>query len=162
MAPIQRHTIYIRCRPPELWAALTEGQSSRMYYFEALIESSFEPGAALRYYIEPDEELADQSPIPTIEGEVVAVERERSLVHGFRFCDLDEPGGTVRWTLSESDAIGVMRVDVEHEGLVDGSETLERVSAGWPVILSGLKTWLETGTTLNMAGGAPPQDADEN
>jgi hypothetical protein len=40
---------------------------------------------------------------------------------------------------------GVCKVTVIHEGLVAGSTTLEQVSGGWPFILSGLKTLLETG-----------------
>jgi len=43
---------------------------------------------------------------------------------------------------------GVCKLTVVHEGLVAGSATLEQVSGGWPFILSGLKTLLETGKGL--------------
>jgi len=50
---------------------------------------------------------------------------------------------------------GVCKLTVVHEGLVAGSATLEQVSGGWPFILSGLKTLLETGKGLGeeQAGG---------
>jgi len=38
---------------------------------------------------------------------------------------------------------------VIHDGLVAGSSTLEQVSGGWPLILSGMKTLLETGKGLS-------------
>ncbi len=150
MALTQRHTTFIRCRAPELWAALTEGQTSRHYYFDSLVESSFEPSAAIRYIVEPDDEDDDQTPITAVEGEIVALEPERSLVHSFRFCDLDEPPTIVHWTLSAHSSPGVMRVDVEHDGFAGETEGWQRVDAGWPVILSGLKTWLETGEPLGL------------
>lgn len=158
MALTQRHTIYIRCRPAELWAALTEGQSTRKYYFDAEVESSFEPGATIHYKVEQNmEPMATDGVLElAIAGEIIAVEAERSLVHSFGFADLDEPATTVRWTLTAEAGPGVMRVDLSHEGLGEGSETWERVDAGWPGILSGLKTWLETGEALTL-GDPPPE-----
>ncbi len=43
---------------------------------------------------------------------------------------------------------GVCKVTVVHDGLVPGSSTLEQVTGGWPYILSGLKSVLETGKGL--------------
>lgn len=157
MALTQAHTIYIRCRAPELWAALTEGQTTRHYFYESLIESSFEPGAVLRYVVEPDRDVEDQTPIPTVVGEIESVERERSLVYTFRFVDLDEPPTRVRWTLTAHASPGIMRVDVSHDGFAAQTEGWQRVDEGWPVILSGLKTWLETGEPLNLVGAPPPE-----
>lgn len=38
-----------------------------------------------------------------------------------------------------------------HDGFLAGSSTLEQVSGGWPFILPGLKTLLETGKGLGEA-----------
>ena len=43
---------------------------------------------------------------------------------------------------------GVCKVTLVHSGLLAGSATLEQISDGWPFILSGLKTLLETGKGL--------------
>ena len=153
----QGHTIYIRCRAPELWAAITEGQTTRHYFFQALVESTFERGAAIRYVVEPDRDEEDQTPIPAVVGEIESVEPERSLVYTFAFVDLDEPPTTVRWTLTPHEAPGVMRVDVVHDGFSGRSEAWQRVDEGWPVILSGLKTWLETGEPLGIVTVEPDE-----
>ena len=54
-----------------------------------------------------------------------------------------------------------MRVDVVHDGFASAGEAWQRVDVGWPVILSGLKTWLETGEPLNLVGGKPPDDDED-
>lgn len=176
MASTQRHTIYIRCRPSELWAALTEGQSTRKYYYDALVESSFEPGAAIRYLVESNDEGVEdggaEAMIDAVVGEIESVEPERSLVHSFRFADLDDPAITVRWTLTPNAGPEVMRVDLSHEGLVGETQTWKRIDGCGPVVLSGLKSWLETGVPIGIAGFGgtspegpptvdPSQDPDE-
>lgn len=159
MVPTERHTVYIRCRGPELWAALTEGQLSRHYYFDSLVDSTFERGAAIRYLIE-DHDAPDQPKAVAVEGVILDVEPGRSLAYTFRFTDLDEPETTVRWTIGPHDAPGILRVDVEHEGITQG-EAWNRTQSAWPLLLSGLKTWLETGEPLARAGAESTADADD-
>ena len=154
--PSQRHTIYVRSRPAELWAALTEGETSAKYYFDSAVESSFEVGAPLRYLVMPDDDEPNAEPTVAVEGEVVEVQREALLVHTFRFCDLGDDATTVRWQLSTGVGPEVIRVDVIHEGFASENASWERINHGWPVILSGLKTWLETGEALGVITGPPP------
>jgi hypothetical protein len=42
------------------------------------------------------------------------------------------------------------RLTVTHDQLRDGAP--EEIYGGWPMILSGLKTWLETGQQLTTPG----------
>lgn len=166
MASTHRHTIYIRCRPSELWAALTEGQTTRQYYYDALVESSFEPGAPIRYVVESNphdgNDVDGDATITASVGEIESIEPERSLVHSFRFADLDDPPTRIRWTLTENVGPGVVRVDVTHEGCAPETETWSRIDGAWPVILSGLKSWLETGVAIGIVGfgSTSPQGPD--
>ena len=50
----------------------------------------------------------------------------------------------VTWEIKD-EMPGVSRLTVTHHGLVADTTTLEQVAGGWPFILSGLKTLLETG-----------------
>ena len=45
---------------------------------------------------------------------------------------------------------------IAHDGLVPGGQTIEGSKAGWPVILSSLKTYLERGIVLDIT--APERD----
>ena len=147
MALVQRHTTYIRCQPAALWAALTDGSETAKYFYAAQVESSFEPSAEIRFLIEDDED--PERRIVAITGEVIAAEAERSLVYTFHFCDLEEPSTTVRWTLTPHTDVAV-RVEIVNEGFDAANESWRRAEQGWPIILAGLKTWLETGEALAL------------
>jgi uncharacterized protein YndB with AHSA1/START domain len=89
-----------------------------------------------------------------IEGEIVEIDPPRRLVqswHGVwdEGMAADAPS-RVTWEIEETEP-GICRVTLLHDGLVAGSSTLERVSGGWPYILSGMKTLLETGRGLDEA-----------
>jgi uncharacterized protein YndB with AHSA1/START domain len=45
---------------------------------------------------------------------------------------------------------GVVRLDVTHDQLKAGSEMALGISKGWPLVLSGLKSWLETGKAADI------------
>ena len=83
-----------------------------------------------------------------IEGQIVEATPPTRLVQTFHAV-WDEgvkadAATRVTWEI-EAAMPGVSKVVVIHDGLVAGSSTLEQVSGGWPLILSGLKTLLETG-----------------
>lgn len=42
----------------------------------------------------------------------------------------------------------MVRLSVVHDGFAPGSVVLPNIAQGWPAVLSGLKTLLETGSTL--------------
>ena len=58
--------------------------------------------------------------------------------------------GKLSFTLHEA-APGVVRLELVHAGFVDEGPAWQRTRAGWPLILSCLKTWLETGEPLTLA-----------
>lgn len=189
--PSLRHTIYIACRPEELWACLTEGARTRQWYMGAAVESSFEPGATIEFYgnsvpdgphdddhdlagdsddepgepdiddpesREPPAEIPDERTL-ALSGVIAVAEPEQRLEHTFSFAHLDDPPSRVRWTLSQPEgAPGVVRLDLEHtfaeggEAGGDDSESLATARQCWPMALSGLKTWLETGAALDLPG----------
>jgi uncharacterized protein YndB with AHSA1/START domain len=143
------HTLYIRCRPVELWAALTEGEQTRRWFLNSVVESTFEVGAAIRYLATRKDE--DEPSVEAIVGTIRAAEPPRRLVHEFRFGDLDEPATELSWTISDPpNAVGIVRLDLDHVGFTAEREAWQRTSRGWPIILSCLKTWLETSTRLDI------------
>lgn len=145
------HTLYIRCRLAELWAALTEAEQTRHWFLGTAVESSFEIGAAIRYLAIREGE--DDARVEAIRGTLREVEPNHRLVYEFRFSDLDEPATELAWTLVDAPkATGVVRLDIVHRGFIAEGESWKRTSAGWPVILSSLKTWLETSTPLEITG----------
>ncbi len=93
-----------------------------------------------------------QAPRPLIEGENLEVDPPHRLVQSYHaLWDDDiaaEPTSRVTW---EIEPVGdSCRLTVTHDQLEDGADP--HVYGGWPMILSGLKSWLETGEELTTPG----------
>lgn len=141
-APAFVSSIYIRATPEAVWRAITESDYTLRYYYGSTVESAWTPGSPYRMEIEGALQ---------IEGAILEVDPPRRLVQSFhgvwdQGMAADAPT-TVTWEIEEA-MPGVCKVTVVHDGLVAGSTTLEQISGGWPFILSGLKTLLETGKGL--------------
>ena len=137
--------IYIRTTPARLWEAITDPATRQKYHFGAAIESDWAAGSPYRL-VHP---AADR---PLMEGENLVVDPPRQLVQTMRACwgPDAERAGTSRVTW-EIEPIGdSCRLTVMHDQLPEDAP--EELYGGWPMILSGLKTWLETGETLTTPG----------
>jgi uncharacterized protein YndB with AHSA1/START domain len=67
--------------------------------------------------------------------------------------DAADAAGHSRVTF-EIDAIeDMVRLKVIHSHLRAGSEMAQKISAGWPRVLSSMKSFLESGTPLNTWAG---------
>lgn len=137
----QRIQIAVRADAGQVFGALTDGKQTPAYYYG--FEADYGDLAAGRPY------RYLRGGAEVITGTVLAVEPGRSLRTSFRGAWAPEvaalPESTVMFTLSDPPlpAPGVTVVTLEHEGLPAG-DTAADVEIGWVLILSGLKTLLET------------------
>jgi uncharacterized protein YndB with AHSA1/START domain len=137
--------IYIRTTPERLWEAITEPAIHAKYHFGAGVESDWTPGS--RYALtHPD---ADGS---LAEGENLVVDPPHRLVQTMHtlWTEEAEHEGTSRVTWEIEPVGDSCRLTVIHDQLRDDAPP--ELYGGWPMILSGLKTWLETGQTLTTPG----------
>ncbi len=86
------------------------------------------------------------------EGENVEVDPPRRLVQNMvaLWSDGVKSEGTSRVTWEIEPVGDSCRLTVVHDQLRDGANP--QIYGGWPMILSGLKTWLETGERLTTPG----------
>jgi uncharacterized protein YndB with AHSA1/START domain len=91
-------------------------------------------------------------PTAIIDGENLEVDPPRRLVQSHRahWSDDVEGEGTSRVTYEIEPVADSCRLTVTHDQLRDGANP--QIYGGWPMILSGLKTLLETGETLTTPG----------
>ena len=137
--------IYIKTTPERLWKAITDGEMRSKYNFGARIRSDWKPGS--RY-----EMGHPGAPGLLGEGENLEVDPPRRLVQSMRalWSDDVKKEGTSRVTW-EIEAVGdSCRLTVTHDQLREGANS--ELYGGWPMILSGLKTLLETGELLTTPG----------
>ncbi len=138
------YEIYIRTTPERLWQAITDPEIRGRYNFGARIESDFTVGSTMRQWTPAGDLLG--------EGENVEVDPPRRLVQTMRALWSDDvrSEGTSRVTWEIEPVGDSCRLLVTHDQLREGAN--EQVYGGWPMILSGLKTWLETGELLTTPG----------
>jgi uncharacterized protein YndB with AHSA1/START domain len=137
--------IYIKTTPERLWEAITDPELRQTYSFGLRIMSDWTPGS--RY-----EAVHASAPGVFCEGENLEVDPPRRLVQSFTaLWDEDvKAEGTSRVTW-EIEPIGdSCRLRVTHDRLREGAN--DQLYGGWPMILSGLKTLLETGESLTTPG----------
>jgi uncharacterized protein YndB with AHSA1/START domain len=137
--------IYIRTTPERLWEAITDPAIRTKYHFGAGIESDWTPGSPYALtHPGADGSLA--------EGENLIVDPPRRLVQTMRimWSEEAERAGTSRVTWEIEPVGDSCRLTVIHDQLSERAPS--ELYGGWPMILSGLKTWLETGQTLTTPG----------
>jgi uncharacterized protein YndB with AHSA1/START domain len=146
--------IYLRTTPERLWEAITTPEIRAKYHFGSRIESEFTPGSRF-------EMVHAGAHGPLSEGENLEVDPPRRLVQSMRALWGPEviAEGTSRVTWEIEPVGDSCRLTVTHDQLRDGAN--EQLFGGWPMILSGLKTWLETGELLTTPGSLMYADTNE-
>jgi uncharacterized protein YndB with AHSA1/START domain len=136
------YVTYIRTTPEKLWRALTEPAFTRKFWMGTTQESDWVPGASWRI-VKPDGSTADS-------GKVVDIEPYRRLVLKWQNQMFPEMAaeGFSRMTFELEQQGETVKLSVIHRMEKPESLFIKAVSTGWPVILSSLKTLLETGESL--------------
>jgi uncharacterized protein YndB with AHSA1/START domain/DNA-binding transcriptional ArsR family regulator len=137
--------IYIRTTPERLWEAITDSETRSKFQFGNRVHSDWTPGSHF-------EMTHPGAPGPLGEGENLEVDPPRRLVQSMvaLWSDDVKSEGTSRVTWDIEPIGDSCRLTVTHDQLRDGANA--ELYGGWPMILSGLKTWLETGEVLTTPG----------
>jgi uncharacterized protein YndB with AHSA1/START domain len=136
--------IYIKTRPERLWEAIVDPELRKKYNFGVGVESDWTAGSEYR------SEAGGGFAIAA--GENLEVEPPRRLVQSFQalWSEDVKAAGTSRVTWEIEPVGDSCRLLVTHDQLPEGANS--ELFGGWPMILSGLKTLLETGEQLTTPG----------
>ncbi len=137
--------IYIRTTPEKLWEAITDSEIRSKYTFGNRIQTDWTPGSGYTM-------TNPRADAPLGEGENLEVDPPRKLVQTMRALWGEDviAEGTSRVTWEIEQVEDSCRLTVTHDQLREGAN--DQLYGGWPMILSGLKTWLETGELLTTPG----------
>jgi uncharacterized protein YndB with AHSA1/START domain len=136
--------IFIKTTPERLWEAITDPEQRAKYTFGARVTSDYAVGSPITMQ-HPGGLLGD--------GEIVEVDPPLRLVQTMRALWSDEVKAAgfsrVTWQIQP---IGTdsCQLTVTHDQLPEDASG--ELYGGWPMILSGLKTWIETGEVLTTPG----------
>ena len=143
MDPIDHvYTVFIKARPERVWRAIIDGDDTVRYYYGTRVASDWTVGADILYTY-PDGSVA-------ADGTILAIEPGRSVTMAFHprwSPEIDAEGPvTMTWAV-EAAGDGTSKLTVT-SALVPGSHADAEFRGGNAYIVSGLKTFLETGEPL--------------
>ena len=136
--------IYIKTTPERLWEALTDPDQRAKYTFGARVKSDWAQGSTY--------EATTPDGAVLIAGENLEVDPPRRLVQSMQafWSDDVEREGISRVTYEIQQVEDSCRLVVTHDQLREGANA--ELDGGWPMVLSGLKTLVETGELLTTPG----------
>jgi uncharacterized protein YndB with AHSA1/START domain len=135
------YTTFIRTTPEKLWHALTDREFTHRYWMDCVLTSDWKAGS--RMTMERDGEVKN-------ECEILESDPPRRLSYSWRsIFDPDMRKEKPSRVTYEIEPRGdLVKLTVTHEDFAEDSRTLPSISSGWPMVLSSLKSILETGTPL--------------
>ena len=141
-APRHVFATFIRATPEAIWRALTVSDFTTRYWYGSTVHSDWSAGAPW--------ELRTAGGQVGITGEVLEADAPHRLVVTYKqaWGGGDEPPSRVTYEI-EAAGPGVQKLTLVHETEPGSSTQIADVAAGWPFILAGLKTLLETGEPLS-------------
>jgi len=141
-APDHVYQVIINVSPSVVWTAITEGDITEKYFYGTRVKSSWEEGSRITYSY-PDGRLAS-------EGTILSIDPGRMVDMTFQAL-WDEAliaEGPAREIWRVDDFGGATKLTIELYDTPSGSKTHTDFVSGFPYIVSGMKTLLETGATL--------------
>jgi uncharacterized protein YndB with AHSA1/START domain len=136
--------IYIKTTPERLWEAITDAEMRAKYSFGVETHSDWTPGSEYKGAVPGVIDIAA--------GENLEVDPPHRLVQSFTALWSDEVKAAgksrITWEIEPVGSSCCLRVT--HDQLPDNANS--ELFGGWPMILSGLKTLLETGEQLDTPG----------
>ena len=140
-APRHVFATFIRATPEAIWRALTESDFTTRYWYGSTIHSDWTAGSRW--------ELRTSGGQVGITGEVLEADAPSRLVVSYTqaWGGGGEPPSRVTFEI-EAAGPGVQKLTVVHETEPGTTTRIADAAAGWPFIIAGLKTLLETGEPL--------------
>jgi len=153
------YTTYIRTTPEQLWQALTDPAFTRRYW-NASFETDWKAGSTMIWDLggvmvaDPEQVVLESEPYRRLSFTWHTFSPELNASHGFtdEVSERIAAEGRSKATFEIEPVGDAVKLTVVHEGLDPDGLVKSMIGDGWPLVLSRLKSLLETGETL------PPTD----
>ncbi|MEU4402642.1 ArsR/SmtB family transcription factor [Micromonospora orduensis] len=163
-SPTFVYTTYVTTTPQRLWAALTEPAFTRRYWGGVALVSDWQVGSPVLWQDAPEGEPRDlgqrvlvAEPYRRLSYSWHGFQPEHAEHFGWSAAELADRLGERRSTVTfeiEPHTASVVRLTVIHDDFSPDSEMHRAISGqldgsgGWPEVLAGLKTLVETGEPM--------------
>lgn len=137
------YVTFIAAPPEKVFEAITSADISSRYWGHANV-SDWATGSRW-------EHVRNETRVAELTGRVVEHSPPSKLVISWVNTSQEaEPEAYSRVTFEVIPYDGMTKLIVSHDDLIKGSGMEQGVSKGWPIVLSSLKSYLETGSGLNV------------
>jgi uncharacterized protein YndB with AHSA1/START domain len=138
------YTTYIVSTPGRVFEAITKPDLARRYWGHENV-SDWKPGSRWEHIRANDERTVE------LVGEVIEVSPPTRLVITWaNASQASDPASHSRVTFEFEEYEAMVRLTVTHDDLEAGSGMANGIRRGWPIVLSSLKSFLETGQAINV------------
>ncbi len=144
------YTTYMKTTPEKVWQAITNPEFARQYWGHGNV-SDWKKGSPW-YHVEKGKSNNEAR----VCGEVIEVNPPKRLV--ITWVEPSNKSDQSRVTFEIDSLEDMVRLVVTHDKLVEGSDMASKISVGWPLVLSNMKTYLETNKTFNLWAWKAPCD----
>ena len=137
------YDIYIDAPLAKVWKGIVDGEMTKHYVYGTRLESKLEKGAPYAY--------VGDGGFKVVDGEILEVEHEKRLVMSWKAhwddsVAKDRPS-RVSFELSAAGP-STTKLQILHDDFDGQTATYSGSVQGWPLMLSSLKSLLETGRPL--------------
>ena len=138
------YVTYIASTPEKVFEAVTKPDVARRYWGHENV-SDWKPGSGWQHV------RANAERTVQLVGKVVEVAPPSRLVITWaNASQADDPDATSRVTFDVAPYDEMVRLTVTHDELEAGSGMAKGIQQGWPIVLSSLKSLLETGQSIDV------------
>jgi len=143
------YVIYVGSGPEAVWHALTSPEGTRAIFFGSELQSTFEIGAPYQY-VGPG---ADGEETVHVYGNILAFEPHTKMSY------TEHPGPSyrdnhaeleTRVTLTLEPVGNTTKLTLVNDQWPDDHPSYDNTKESWPMIMSAIKSYVETGKTLNF------------
>jgi uncharacterized protein YndB with AHSA1/START domain len=143
--PRHVYRIAIKATPEQVWQAITDPAKTSKFWFNCSIRSNWEIGTPFELWNPEGKKQA--------EGIILTIDPPQKLVMSWKFLSFpdvaNESASRITWEIdSHAEYSGVTLVTIVHDEFEQAVNTAKILEKGLPIVLSGMKTLLETGSTL--------------
>ena len=138
------YVTYIVSTPEKVFEAIVKPEIARRYWGHENI-SDWQPGSRWEHVRANEERTVE------LVGKVVEISPPSRLVITWaNASQAADPASHSRVTFEVEEYEEMVRLTVTHDELEAGSGMAKGISKGWPVVLSSLKSFLETGRAIDV------------
>ncbi|MFP3920446.1 MAG: SRPBCC family protein [Dichotomicrobium sp.] len=139
------YVTYIRTTPEKVFEAITKPEIARRYWGHENVSEDWQPGSSWRHI------RTDEARTVDLVGEVIESDPPKRLVITWaNESQQDDPDQYSRVSFDIEPQDDMVKLTVTHDELQPGSGMLNGISKGWPLVLSSMKSFLETGRGMDL------------